>query len=117
VSKFGRHKHPELQYIEVNNNGIDIELLSSNTARVIFDGTVSAIFQQPGYNSIVMVRHGSYISVYCNLANISVRSGQEIKAGDIIGDVAVAAGGGNPRMLFQLRKEKKTLDPAQWLMM
>jgi septal ring factor EnvC (AmiA/AmiB activator) len=63
------------------------------------------------------VRHGEYISVYCNLGNIRVKSGDSIKAGTIIGDVLPEVSGGNPRMLFQLRKEKKTLNPAEWLKM
>ena len=117
VERYGtRNAVQGMGNVPINSGGITIEGGPGAKARCIFDGTVSTVYVTDGF-SFVLVRHGSYISVYCNLANISVRSGQEIKAGDIIGDVAVAAGGGNPRMLFQLRKEKKTLDPAQWLMM
>ena len=116
VSKFGRHKHPELQYIEVNNNGIDIELLSSNTARVIFDGTVSAIFQQPGYNSIVMVRHGSYITVYANLETLNVKPGDTVKAQQSLGTVFADPDNENRCILhFEVRKETQKLDPQAWI--
>lgn len=116
VSKFGRHKHPDLQYIEINNNGIDIELLSSNEARVIFDGTVSAIFQQPGYNSIVMVRHGSYITVYANLESLNVKPGDTVKALQSLGTVFSDPDNENRCILhFEVRKETQKLDPQAWI--
>lgn len=63
----------------------------------------------------VRAAHGKYISVYCNLANVRVNGGENIKTGDIIGDIEPDAKGGNPRMLFQIRKERQTLNPAEWL--
>ena len=116
VGKFGRHKHPQLQYVEVNNNGIDIELLSNNEARAVFDGVVSAIFQQPGFNTIVMVRHGEYITVYGNISTLSVRPGDKVKAKQKLGDVYADPDDDNRRILhFELRKETEKLNPQHWL--
>lgn len=100
----------------INTGGITFEGGSGAQARCIFEGKVTAVYASDGY-SFVLVRHGEYISVYCNLGNIRVKSGDNIKAGAIIGDVLPEVAGGNPRMLFQLRKEKKTLNPAEWLKM
>ena len=44
-----------------------------------------------------------------------VSGGEKVKAGDIIGDIGIDAKSGTPRMQFQLRKEKQTLNPAEWL--
>ncbi len=116
VGKFGRHKHPQLQYVEINNNGIDIELLSNNEARAVFDGVVSAIFQQPGFNTIVMVRHGEYITVYGNISSLNVRPGDEVKAKQKIGSVYADPDDDNRRILhFELRKETEKLNPQHWL--
>lgn len=116
VSKFGRHKHPSLQYVEVNNNGIDIELLSSTSAIAVCDGTVSAIFQQSGYNNIVMVRHGSYITVYANLATITVKPGDKVKARQAIGTVYADPDDDNRCILhFEVRKETQKLNPEHWI--
>ena len=100
----------------INTGGITFEGGSGAQARCIFEGKVTAVYASDGY-SFVLVRHGEYISVYCNLGNIRVKSGDNIKAGAIIGDVLPEVAGGNPRMLFQLRKEKKTLNPTEWLKM
>lgn len=102
--------------VPINSGGVTFEGSKGASARCIFDGKVTAVLDTGNY-TFVLVRHGKYISVYCNLDNVRVKGGENIKAGTIIGDVAVDAKEGNPRMLFQLRQEKKTLDPAEWLKM
>ena len=102
--------------VPINTGGITIEGSKGAQARCIFDGKVTAVLDTGNY-TFVLVRHGKYISVYCNLDNVRVSGGEDIKAGDIIGDIAVDAKEGNPRMLFQLRQEKTKLNPAEWLKM
>ena len=102
--------------VPINTGGITIEGSKGAQARCIFDGKVTAVLDTGNY-TFVLVRHGKYISVYCNLENVRVSGGEDIKAGDIIGDIAVDAKEGNPRMLFQLRQEKTKLNPAEWLKM
>lgn len=102
--------------VPINTGGITFEGNKGARARCVFDGKVTAVLDTGNY-SFVLVRHGKYISVYCNLENVRVSGGENIKAGDIIGDVAVDAREGNPRMLFQLRLEKQKLNPAEWLKM
>lgn len=102
--------------VPINTGGITFEGSKGAQARCIFDGKVTAVITGGNY-SFVLVRHGKYISVYCNLANVRVKGGEDIKTGDIIGDIEPDAKGGNPRMLFQIRQERQTLNPAEWLKM
>ncbi|MBO5272347.1 MAG: peptidoglycan DD-metalloendopeptidase family protein [Muribaculaceae bacterium] len=116
VGKFGRQKHPQFPNIQTDNSGIDIELLSSGSAIAIFEGTVSAIFRQPGYNTIVMVRHGEYLSIYANLSSISVRTGDKVKANQVIGTVYANPEDDNRRIMhFEVRKETTKLNPQHWV--
>ena len=69
VRTFGRQKHPQLPHVVIDNSGIDIEVAKGGTARAVFEGKVSAIFKQPGFGTIVMVRHGQYLTIYANLAD------------------------------------------------
>lgn len=116
VRGFGRQKHPELQHVETENSGIDIEALSSPKARAIFSGKVSAIFQQPGYGNIVMIRHGNYLTIYANLGSIAVKNGDMVKTGQIIGDILADPEEENRTILhFELRKERTKLNPALWV--
>lgn len=116
VSKFGRQTHPQLRDIVTDNPGIDIELLSGTNAKAVFDGTVSAIFQNPGYHTIVMVRHGEYITIYANLSSINVRVEDKVKANQVIGTVYANPDNDNRRIIhFEVRKETKKLNPQQWI--
>ncbi|MCC8072009.1 MAG: peptidoglycan DD-metalloendopeptidase family protein [Bacteroidales bacterium] len=113
---FGRQKHPSLPHVETDNSGVDIEALSTTTARCVFDGQVSAVFQQPGYNTIVMVRHGDYLTVYANLASINVKAGDTVKARQSLGTIYRNPESGNRAILhFELRHERTKLNPLQWI--
>ena len=80
VRQFGRQPHPTQRHVVTDNSGIDIEVPTGTSARAVFDGTVSAIFRQDGFNTIVMLRHGKYLTVYAGLSACNVRQGQHIKS-------------------------------------
>lgn len=117
ISAFGRHPHPDFPNIEVQNSGIDIEMLSSNRrARAIADGTVSAVFNQPGYNNIVMIRHGEYITIYAGISNLAIKTGDTVKTGQTIGQVQPDPDNDGRHVLhFELRHERQKLNPLQWV--
>ena len=115
VDKFGERNAVEGKgSVMINNGGITFKGVKGAKARSIFEGTVSTVFHHNDY-TCVLVRHGKYISVYCNVDNVRVKSGDTVKSGDIRGDVTTDAGDGNPRLLFQLYSEKTLLNPAEWL--
>lgn len=116
VSRFGRHKHPELKYVEVDNSGIDIEVAHGTKAHAVFGGRISAIFRQPGYDNIIMIRHGEYLTIYANIASIDVKTGDNVKAGQPLGTISADSNDNNRSILhFEIRREKQKLDPEQWL--
>ena len=99
--------------VRLDNKGIDIRGKAGAKARAIFDGEVSAIFKYNGLNN-VLVRHGNYISVYCNLSSVSVSKGSKVKTKTEIGTIHTDASG-NAVLHFQLRKETTKLNPEVWL--
>lgn len=116
VRPFGRHKHPELKYVQTDNNGIDIEVQPGAKARAVFDGKVSAIFRQDGFNTIVMVRHGNYLTIYVNLSEIYVSNGETVKANQPIGKIFSDPDDDNRTILhFEVRKEREKLNPQEWV--
>lgn len=113
VGHFGQYQVKGLRNVRLDNKGIDIKGKDGAQARAIFDGEVSAIFQYNGLSN-VLVRHGSYISVYCNLSSVQVKKGSLLKARDIIGPVNTDKDG-NTVLHFQIRKETEKLNPELWL--
>ncbi len=115
VSRFGRQPHPSLPKVEIENSGIDIETADGASARAVFAGKVSAIFREDGYGSIVMIRHGNYITIYAGLDRIAVKSGDRVTAGQTLGTVNRDKSRGTPILHFEIRNERTKLNPQSWL--
>jgi septal ring factor EnvC (AmiA/AmiB activator) len=109
VSHFGQYNVEGLHNVTLDNKGINIKGEAGAQVRSIFDGEVSAVFSFGG-TVVVMVRHGSYISVYCNLSSVNVRRGQKVTTRQALGRV-----GQDNILQFQLRKETQKLNPESWL--
>ena len=112
-SHFGAYNVNGLNGVTLDNKGINLTAPAGAQARSVFDGEVTAIFSMGGMTN-VLVRHGSYITVYCNLAGASVRQGQRVSARQVLGNVARDASG-NCTLHFQLRHETQKLNPERWL--
>ena len=76
VGHYGQYQVEGLRNLRLDNKGIDIKAKQGAMARTIFDGEVTAVFQYNGLAN-VLVRHGSYISVYCNLESVIVKQGSQ----------------------------------------
>ena len=113
VGHYGNYSVAGLRNVTLDNKGIDIRGQQGCAARAIFDGTVSSVFQYGG-SYIVMLRHGSYISVYSGLSSVSVRKGQSVKTRTSLGAVGQDSDG-RYVLHFQLRKESTRLNPEQWV--
>lgn len=109
VSHFGQYNVEGLKGVRLDNKGMNIKGQAGAQVRSIFDGEVSAVFSFGGTTG-VMVRHGSYISVYCNLASVNVHRGQKVSTRQSLGTV-----GQDGILQFQLRRETAKLNPEVWL--
>ena len=113
VSHYGQYAVDGLRNVKLDNKGIDIKGKPGAQARAVFNGEVSAIFQYNGLNNI-LVRHGNYISVYCNLSSVSVSKGSKVNTRTVLGTIHTDSSG-NTVLHFQLRKETAKLNPELWL--
>lgn len=113
VGHYGQYQVKGLRNVKLDNKGMDIKGKAGANARAIFDGEVSAVFQYNGLTN-VLVRHGSYISVYCNLSTVRVKKGSLVRARDVLGEVHTNADG-ETILHFQLRKETVKLNPELWI--
>ncbi len=114
VGEYGVQNVAGMKDVKQNNLGLDIQGNKGAQARAVFDGTVSSIFQQGKGQIGVLIRHGSYISVYCNLSDTRLKSGSKVKTGDAIGNIQTAEDG-TTVLHFQLHKESTRLNPSPWL--
>lgn len=113
---FGVHEHPVLKNIQVKNNGVDISTAQGMKARSVFAGEVSRVFMVTGGNYAVIIRHGKYLTVYSNLINVQVKSGDKVAIKQTIGTIGTDTDDESKTVLkFQIWRENEKMDPEGWI--
>jgi septal ring factor EnvC (AmiA/AmiB activator) len=113
-SKFGVQPHPTIKGVTIENNGIDISGNGAKDVKAVFDGEVVGVTKVPGYKHMVIIKHGTYYSVYSNLEDVYVRQGKKISTQESVGRISVDEDG-NSELHFELWKDKVKLNPEGWL--
>lgn len=112
---FGEHAHPVLKHVKVRNDGINITTDAHASCRSVFSGEVSYVLAMPGLNTVVIIRHGEFFTVYSNITEVSIKKGDKVTAKQIIGKVYTDNNDGQTVLKFQLWKGSSKLNPSQWL--
>ena len=114
-SSYGKHASVVSDKVTVTNNGIDIATTEGAKARAVFDGEVTSVTKLTGANTVVIIRHGEYFTVYSNLENVTVKRGDKVKTKQNIGTVHTNKTEGKTELHFELLKEQNRQNPANWL--
>ena len=114
IESYGQHYHPVYKNVKLPfNNGVTLAVARGAQAKAVFDGTVSQVVVIPGYNQCVLVQHGSYFTFYCKLKAVSVKAGEKVKTGQVLGTVDTLSG--EDQFHFQLWQERTPQNPENWL--
>ena len=112
---FGSHRHPQFPNVTTNNNGVEITTEANAQARAVFDGQVMQIQQIKGANQAVFIRHGNYITIYGNLATVSVKKGDKVSSKQNIGTIYKNPLNEKTILKFYLYKNSLKMNPADWI--
>ncbi len=112
---FGEHAHPIVKSIRTRNNGVNIASPRNTECRAVFEGVVTRVMSIPGYNSVVIIRHGNYLSVYSNLSEVYVSQGSKVSSRQTLGKVATAENGAETDLHFEIWDGKTQINPMFWL--
>jgi septal ring factor EnvC (AmiA/AmiB activator) len=116
TAHFGVYNHPVLKYVKEENVGIEITSVGKINARSVFKGEVSAISAITGANMTVIIRHGNYLTVYSNLVNVKVKTGDRVDVKQVVGEVYSDPRVDNSSVLkFMVFEQKNALDPEIWI--
>ena len=115
VNSFGISSHPLLKEVPIKNNGIDIVAGTGFKAKAVFPGEVSRIFTLTGGNISVILRHGSFLTLYANLSEVYVRVGQKVDLRQELGQIYTDPGDNKTILKFQVWEENRKQDPQEWL--
>ena len=116
TSPFGRHPLPDLPDVMYDNPGIDAEVSQGASAQAVFSGRVSGVYMLPGYNTVVIVNHGGYYTIYGNIASSAVKVGDTVKQGQALGKLASDPDlPGHSSIHFEVWKNREKLNPMNWI--
>ena len=103
----------------VNNNyrntGIHLEVPQGTSARAVFEGKVTSVFVIEGNKAAIIIRHGNYLTVYSNITGVTVRKGQQVKAHQVLGKVAIDSFSNKAILNFQVWHERSKQNPQAWI--
>lgn len=118
TERYGVNAHPTLKGVTTNNNGIDITCSKGSTVRAVFEGEVTSVFSITGAGKVVIIKHGSYRTVYSNLQETYVKTGTQVSTKQSIG-VLQEADGNISICHFEVHSVAggltKSLNPSLWI--
>ena len=115
TESFGTHNHPDLPGIKVSNNGVNIGTNKGANVRTVFNGIVVAVASVGGLEGkVVIIKHGEYHSVYSNIEEAFVKSGEKVKTKQAIGKVLTDDASAT-ELHFEIWKGQSTMDPENWI--
>ncbi|MDI6809395.1 MAG: peptidoglycan DD-metalloendopeptidase family protein [Candidatus Eisenbacteria bacterium] len=115
ISRFGRSRHERFG-TETFNNGIDIKAARGAPIKSVGKGRVEYVDWLSGYGKCVIINHGGgYYTFYAHGSEITVRPGDEVQAGQLIGKVGDTDSLSGDCLHFEIRRGKDSLDPQGWL--
>ncbi len=112
---YGNQEVPGLRGSSVKNNGIDITSTPGAEVRAVFEGEVTKVFGILGANSTVLVRHGEYLSVYQNLINVRVKTGDKVLTKEKLGEAFTDEKDQVGSLHFEVWQERNILNPEEWI--
>lgn len=112
---FGKHEVPGLRGSSVQNNGIDITSSPGTQVRAVFEGQVTKVFAILGANYTVLIRHGEFLSVYQNLVNVRVKTGDKVLTKERLGEAFTDEADNVASVHFEVWQERTILNPEEWI--
>ena len=115
VDHYGIHPHATQKGMTVNNKGVNIAGTKAAPVKCVFEGVVTSVLAIPGLNKVVMVRHGNYVTVYANMDQIAVKTGENVSINQILGYLSAGDNSDEYTLHFEIWKETTNLNPESWL--
>ncbi|HET7818288.1 MAG TPA: M23 family metallopeptidase [Bacteroidia bacterium] len=113
-SGYGMRMHPIYKY-EKFHAGMDFTANPGTEIYATGDGTISLAEYGSGYGNHVVVDHGyGYKTLYGHMEKISVRIGQKVKRGELLGYVGNTGLSSGPHVHYEVHKNNTTVNPVNF---
>ena len=115
ASGFGNRIHP-IYKTKKFHAGMDFAAKTGTSIFATGDGTIAKVKRSTrGYGNHVVIDHGfGYKTLYAHMSRYSVKKGQKIKRGDIIGYVGSTGTSVAPHLHYEVHKDGKKINPINF---
>jgi murein DD-endopeptidase MepM/ murein hydrolase activator NlpD len=110
-SAFGMRRHPIFGEMRMHT-GADLNGVMGQPIRAAAAGIVVLAASQDGYGNVVVLDHGNQIATaYAHMSKFSVKTGDVVARGQIIGAVGATGYATGPHLHFEYRVSGGPIDP------
>lgn len=113
--KYGKQRSLADNTVTQNYKSIYIATEKNSEVKSVFNGEVTRVLIIKNGNPAVFVRHGIYFSVYMNLSKVTVKKGDKVLTGQVIGNAFTNNIKGETLVGFRIYKNDQVLNPEPWL--
>ncbi len=111
-SGYGMRRHPILGFRRMHA-GLDFAARFGSPIYAVNDGRVSIAGWHGGHGKYVRLEHGGGLgSGYGHMSRIAVKSGQQVRRGQVIGYVGSTGLSTGPHLHYELYRGGRTINPA-----
>src|SRR5262245_10902402 len=115
TSQFGRRMHPLLRRLAIHT-GIDLRGDEGEPVRATATGKVTIAGRAGGYGNMVEISNGNGLATrYAHLSEISVKIGQVVRIGEVIGRIGSTGRATGPHLHYETRINGEAVDPQKFL--
>ncbi|WP_421920710.1 peptidoglycan DD-metalloendopeptidase family protein [Marinifilum sp.] len=119
TSGYGERYHP-IKKKKIFHRGIDIAAPKGTRILSIADGVVRKVNlnyeQGKGYGRFVIVDYADGLSaLYSQMNSYSVKEGQKVKAGDVLGTIGSSGISTGPHLHLEIKKDGKNVNPEDYI--
>jgi len=98
------------------HDGIDLAAPAGTPVRTAAEGSVLFAGPQQGYGLLVIIEHAhGLVTVYAHNRDLRVRTGQQVREGQVIATVGESGKTSGPHLHFEVRQDGAPVDPLEIL--
>ena len=96
--------------------GLDLAAPHGTPVLAVADGIVVSTVRKPRYGRLVVLKHANAVETrYAHLRRFSVREGERVTAGQVIGAVGQSGNATGPHLHYEVRIEGVPVNPERYL--
>lgn len=114
TSEYGERVHPVFKTVKMHT-GIDIDAELGTPIKSSTSGSILKVGEDDFNGRYIRVKSGKYEVVYAHCYRINVKEGQQVKQGDVLGEVGDTGVASGPHLHFEIQEGGKPVSPMELL--